>query len=102
MYLAIAEGAQRDFLEQLTRFANAKAFAIRIGRARPEEEKILVQMWREDAKMIVVNPFDPREYRISFYENGREPITADAVNSLVDDLKAVVSLVHGATFLPRD
>lgn len=102
VYLAIAEGAQHEFVEQLKRFADANAFAMRLGETHPQGDHILVQMWREDIKVIVVNPFDPREFRVSFYENSAEPVVAESLSSLVDNFRSLVGLVRGATFLERE
>ena len=68
------------------RYAEQHAFAMRIGQSDPSGDDVLIQMWREDVKLIGVNPFEPGEYRVSFYLTGGGTVPDAVLDSLVNSL----------------
>ena len=83
----IGEHQQRQFFEQLRRFADANAFAIRVAPSTPDGKTVLIQMWRSDVKVIGDNAIKPAEFHISFYQNHVERPTAASLDGLASDLK---------------
>jgi hypothetical protein len=99
--VTIGDNAQEDLLGQLKKFADANAFAIRVGHTRPDGKHILVQMWREDIKVIVVNPSEAGTFRISFYQNSAEPVMATSIDTLMTDLRNDIAEIKGVRFSER-
>lgn len=97
----LVEKSARDlFFDQLKKFAEKHAFAIRIAPIRPDGEHFAVDMWRTDIKIFGDNPFDsvdPAEFRIDLYENSPQPVPAEQLNFLVNDLKRFMGEVRGVT-----
>ena len=91
--------ASRDKLfEQLRRFADTNAFAIRIAPTNPDNERFLVQIWREDIKGVGTNARSTKTFSIGLYQNCDEPVPAAIANEVVDELRRTVGQVPGATF----
>jgi hypothetical protein len=90
--------SQRDrFFDQLRKFADAEAFAVRIAPIAPDGKHFGIQLWRQDVKAIGDNALAIQEFDISFYENGDHPINRDIANELATHLKRVVSEIPGIT-----
>lgn len=83
------------FFEELKKFADAHAFAIRIAPTTPDGQRFQVQMWREDIRVIGTNSVNAGAFRISFFQNGNYPVVPGSVNRLVDSLKTSVTAIHG-------
>lgn len=100
--VAIDKSQHEQLFEKVRRFADRHAFAIRIAPTTPSGEDFIIQLWREDIKVIGVNSFDPGEFEIFFYENDDAHKISDAhINVLIDDLKNFVCEIPGATFSER-
>lgn len=88
--------AREELAAALGRYAEQHAFAIRIGHSDPSGDHVLIQMWREDVKLIGVNPFELGEYRASFYLTGSKSVPDPVLDSLVialgEELASVRSL----------
>ncbi|WP_041588463.1 hypothetical protein [Thalassolituus oleivorans] len=83
---------QRDRLfDQLRRFSDKHAFAIRIAPTTPEDKNLISHMWREDIKLVMVNPFEEEKYRIYFYKNSANAVPEDILNLLVLELKSFLT-----------
>jgi hypothetical protein len=96
--VTIPASGHHELLERLNKVAHESAFAIRVGKPTPEENRVLIQMWREDFKVIAVNPFSTEAFRISFYRNGLSPEPVEALDPLISALKSEVSQMQGASF----
>lgn len=97
--ITVAEDARDQFFNQLREYADTSAFAIRIARSRADAPSFLIQMWREDVKGIGTNATNPCTFRIGFYQNGKEQVSADIVEDLVDRLEVAFDNVQGVTVL---
>lgn len=95
--ITVDNGTRDQFFDQLKKFADTYALAIRIAPTRPDVPHFLVQMWREDMKVVGANPFDDSEFDISFYKNGDHPIEPAVLNQVVVGLKQAVEKIPGAT-----
>jgi hypothetical protein len=91
----IEVGARDSFFEALRQFAERNAFAVRIAPNSPTAKSSLIQLWREDLKVIGVNPFVPEEFRISFYDNCSHPLPAERLDALADELRESLNRVKG-------
>mgnify|MGYP000167919623 CR=1 FL=1 len=89
--------AQRELLfGKMQRFAEEQGFAIRIAPTSPSGEDYIVEMWREDIKIIALNSFDPGVFRIGFFDTDSAISTPEwALNSLVSDFKGVIDDIPG-------
>lgn len=96
--VTIPASGHQEFLERLHNFADANAFAIRVGHPTPDEKRVTIQMWREDFKVIGVNPFSTEEFRLSFYRTGSSPVPTEALIPLVSALESEMSQIRGASF----
>jgi len=101
--ISVELGATDRFFDLVRKFADAHAFAIRIAPTTPDGKHFLVQMWREDIKVIGENSLDPPEtFDISFYSNNvGHPADLAAVNLMIRDLESVLSPIPGLTFSER-
>lgn len=100
--VVIEDVAQRDrFFDQLRKFSDKHAFAIRIAPTTPEDKNFISQMWREDIKLVMVNPFEEGKYRIYFYKNSVNGVQEDILNLLVLELKAFLTETPGVIVTDR-
>ena len=60
------------------------------------EETILLSLWREDFKILAVNPFDVGLFEIGVYANDVHPIPSAYLNDLIRDLKRSLGEVDSA------
>jgi hypothetical protein len=96
--VTVGKGAREKFFDRLRTFADAHAFAIRIAPTTPDRENFLVQMWREDIKIVAVTSLRPETFHIGFYRNDTEAAATAAYDVLVTDLRHAVSEIEGSTF----
>ena len=94
--ILLKEGTQDQFFDQLRKFADTYAFAIRIAPTNPDMLHFLAQMFREDIKVIGANPFKASEFYVSFYKNDDHPVETASLNQMVVGLKQAVEQVRGA------
>ncbi|QDP00849.1 hypothetical protein [Thalassotalea sp. PS06] len=94
----ISPTTRNVFYSRIEAFAEANAFAIRSAPTRPNSDSSLTQLWREDIKIIGVNPFDPNVYNFHFYNNDSVPVNPKSLSYLVQEIKAVVKNLKGASF----
>jgi hypothetical protein len=102
--IAIVDGDARDaFLGEVTKFAEKEAFAIRTSQPRQDGEHFLVQLWRQDVKIIILNPFDdPTEFSCFFYQTGTEPVPGEVVDELAKHLRGELGLISGVSFKEKE
>ncbi|WP_444941311.1 hypothetical protein ACJJI3_01905 [Microbulbifer sp. ZKSA004] len=84
--------------DRIETFADSNAFAIRSAPTRPNSSSSLTQFWREDIKIIGVNPFDPNIYKFRFYKNDDAPVVPESLKQLVREIKGVAKNLEGASF----
>jgi hypothetical protein len=99
--ITLPKGTQSQFFEQLKKFASKHAFAIRIARTRPDVPHYLIQMWREDIKIVGANPFHGVGFSVSFFQNDDHQIDAKRLDRMVADLKKTLGSVHGVTIVDK-
>ncbi len=95
--VTLTKGTRDQFFDQLKRFADVNAFAIRIAPTRPDVPHFLIQMWREDINGTGTNALDPEQFRIAFYKNDNHPLETETVNQMIFGLEQAVGKVAGAT-----
>lgn len=82
---------QREvFFEQLRIFSDKHAFAIRLVSNTPDGKSFIGQMWREDIKLVTVNPFDEGKYRVYFYQNDTPSVDDAVLNLLFSELSILL------------
>lgn len=97
--IKIDPSQQEELLAQLRSFADKWRYAIRIAPDSPSGDSFLIQMFREDMKIIGTNPFKPGTFGISFYDtNPAYPVPGLYFDDEISDLKKFVSEIPGATF----
>jgi hypothetical protein len=99
----VVSAARNAFLGEVTKFANKEMFAIRTSEPRGDGVHFLVQMWREDVKIIILNPFDdPTQFSCAFYLTGTEPVPDQVIEALANHLTGDLSLVPGVVFKDKN
>lgn len=94
----VAEQSHAAFVDEVEGFARANGFHTRVGKPTPAERAVTIQMWREDLKVIGVNPFDPSEFRLSFYsssEHADSALVERLAENLVDQTTSVAGVALG-------
>jgi hypothetical protein len=86
------------FYSQLRKFADLNAFAVRIAPTTPDGRNVLVQMWREDIKIIGANPHNPNHFEFAFYDNDSISPSGEAFDALVTSLFQVLREIKGVTY----
>ena len=95
VHFTVKPDARDRFLDQLKKFADENAFAIRIAPTRPDNQHFLIQLWRDDIKGVGFNP-DPEKFGIAFYHNREpEPAMVLAINRLADSITNSLTSVNG-------
>ena len=97
-HCTLAPDGKARFLSSLRVYADQGAFAMRVSRSSPEETGMLIQMYREDLKLIGTNPFNANEYSFGMYSNDG-PATSEA--EARDALRALVNVAEGAACAMR-
>jgi hypothetical protein len=96
--VAVPDAARDEFLERVRKFADAAAFAVRVGPTRPDGRHFLIQLWREDVKVIGVNPFDDAgKFTFSFFQNDSRLVPKEIIDALLEDFKRMTSNIAGIT-----
>ena len=98
------EQKQHDQLfEQLRNFAGKHAFAIRISQTDPTGEDFLVQMWREDIRIIGSDSGDPGLFEMGFYNTYDErPVPLRVFDELIADLEELIVEIPNTTFTIKE
>jgi hypothetical protein len=100
--IVIPKGTQNEYVDQIRRFADLDAFAIRVSHSSPDAEDILVQLWRSDVNMDSVNASDTGAQDITFeigiYKSANIQIPSASIDQLVADLQKTVGHIKGARF----
>lgn len=78
------------FFDQLRKFSDKHAFAIRLAPNTPDGKSFIGQMWREDIKIVAVNPFEEDKFIIYFYQNDTPYVGEAVLNMLVSELSAML------------
>lgn len=86
---------REKFFDQLRKFSEKNSFAIRIAPTKPDESSFISQMWREDFKLIAVNPFEEDEYRVYFYKNNKFSVDEKVLNFLVVEFSSLINEIEG-------
>lgn len=99
--IAVVENndARDRLFDRLKEFSDRQAFAIRIAPSDPIGESFLIQMWREDIKVIGVNTIEPTSFDLGFFDTcpASVPLRTDLFDLLVNDFKNFMSDVPGVT-----
>lgn len=99
----VDSGARSAFLDKVTKFADTEAFAIRTSQPRGDGVHFLVQMWREDVNIVILNPFDdPTQFDCAFYQTGTQPVPDEVVDALAKHLREELGLVPGVVFKEKN
>lgn len=89
--VTIKNGQQMELFNQFQKFSDEQGFAIRIAPTTPSGEDFMVQMWRQDVKILVLNSFDPEVFTIYFSDTDRVSPTSEwAYSDLVNDIKSYI------------
>jgi hypothetical protein len=85
---------QEKLFDVMRKFADDQGFAIRIASTSPSGANFIVEMWREDTKIIALNSFDPGTFSIDFFDTDSAIKSPEwALNSLVSDFKSYINEV---------
>jgi len=94
----VSNDARDEFLRRVEDFGADQAFTLKTSPTRPDGRHFLIQMWREDIDIILLNPFnDPTEFRIHFYLNESAAAPVTAIDGLAAGLKETFRNISGVT-----
>jgi spermidine/putrescine-binding protein len=90
---------QEKFLAQIRKFAEKWAYAIRIAPTELDRDVFLIQMWREDIKIIAVNNYGPGRYSMAFLDTyPARPVPEKYFEEEVSDLESFIREIPEAEF----
>jgi hypothetical protein len=101
--VSITEDNQEVLFEQIRKYAESWQYAIRIAPTTQNSEKVLIQMWREDIKVIGLYPSDPGELKMGFYyTNPAVHIPELFFDKEIRNLETFIQEIPNATFTIKD
>jgi hypothetical protein len=102
--VTLAQNQHDQLFEQLRKFADKYAFAIRISQtAEPPGENFLVQMWREDIKVTALDSGEHGLFLIFFYNTYDErPVPLSVFDELIVNLKGFIGEIPNTTFTIKE
>lgn len=90
---------QFDLLfDQVRAFADKYGFAVRIAPTAPTGKDFIVELWREDFKILAANPFDNGTFRVSIFNILGREVEESHIDDVVEALKKYTLKVEGAEF----
>lgn len=99
--VTVSEDKLNPFFDQMRAFAEKYGFAVRIAPTAPTGKDFIVELWREDFKILAANPFDKGSFRVSVFNISGRPIEEKYVDEVLLNFKAYSLNVDGATFLEQ-
>ena len=101
--ITLAQNQHDQLFEQFRNFAGTHAFAIRISQTDPTGENFLVQMWRENIRIIGADSRDPGLFEIGLYNTYEErPVPSRVFDELIVDLRELIMEIPNTTFTVKD
>lgn len=101
--ITLEQNQHDQLFEQFRNFAGKHAFAIRISQTDPTGEDFLVQMWRQDIRIIGSDSGDPGLFKIGFYNTYEErPVPSRVFDELIVDLREFIAEIPNTTFTVKD
>jgi len=97
--ITLLQSQHDQLFEQFRNFAAKHAFAIRISQTDPTGKDFLVQMWRDDVRIIGSDSEDPGLFEIGFYNTYEErPVPENVFDYLVEELRGFIEEIPDTTF----
>jgi hypothetical protein len=99
----VPPSARDAYFGLLHRFSDKYGFAIRIAQTTPSGEDFLVQMFREDIKVISTNALTRDKFSLYFFatcDEEADAITRGDIAVMVADLRAMLSKTKGLAIEP--
>jgi len=98
VHITLEQNQHEQLFEQFRNFAGKHAFAIRISQTDPTGEDFLVQMWREDIRIIGSDSGDPGLFKMGFYNTYEEsPVPLRVFDELIADLEELIVEIPNTT-----
>jgi hypothetical protein len=98
--VAIEKSAHPQYVRQVKAFAHAFGFSTRFSQSSPDPADVLVQMWRNDVKMIagMASKYGARDlaYELSFYGNGSNSPSYESLQVLVEGVRHFMGQIDRA------
>jgi hypothetical protein len=83
-------GSRGAFLEKIREFADHNSFALRATPANYQDDQLLIQLWRDDIRIIGTNPFSSTGFSFGFYELREDvKISSMGLQTLRNDFHAI-------------
>jgi hypothetical protein len=101
--ITVDEGEEEKLFELIRIFADKWQYAIRIAPTSSGSERLLIQMWREDIKVIGLFPSDQGTLKLGFYyTNPVTPVPDIFFDNEISSLKILVNEIPNAKFTVRE
>jgi hypothetical protein len=94
----LEKNTKEKFFTQLQQFSTEEGFAIRISPTTPNEDSFIIEMWREDIKIIALNSFEAERFNIAFFDTDGlypYPLPNWALDTLVNSFKVSINKIQG-------
>ncbi|MEM7621538.1 MAG: hypothetical protein AAF228_14030, partial [Pseudomonadota bacterium] len=96
----IHNAQQKQLFNQLEKFADKNAFAIRIAQTAPTGKNFSIQMWRHDIKIIGANPFEANAFQLGvFTTTVGVPENIHYIDNLIKDFRSHIEQIKNSKFI---
>ena len=97
----IQNDTREQFFEAIRDFSTKNGFAYRIAPSNPRSDSFLIQLWREDIKLVAVNSFDSTEFKYYIYNTcSCGPVLPQPeLLAITNKLRHAISNVKSAKFI---
>ena len=98
--VAIPTGSREQFFEAIRAFSAKNDFAYRIAPSNPGTGSYLVQLWRDDIKLVAVNSLTPTEFTYYIYDTCScgPSLPQSQLLAVAGELRQAISQVKSAKF----
>lgn len=95
--IKLGEADKTVFFTALKEFSDKYAFAIRIAPSTPDNRRFLIQMWRDDFKIIGTNAVSVDRFNLSVFKNRSREHTPEALADLISAMRDAINRIPGLT-----
>lgn len=95
--ITLNESQQNELFDQITKFADKWAYAVRVAPAEASEKYFGVDLWRSDLKVLGL--YGEGQLDLAFsYTDSAHPVPDEYIEKEIDDLESFISEIPGVTF----
>jgi hypothetical protein len=96
--ITIGQSQRDELFDQLRKFAEKNAFAIRIAQVHPAYDNFTIDMWRNDIRMFGSYPSDPGTLSFGvYYTVQSQPVPESVFDEAIGNLEVFIDEIPKAT-----